>query len=175
MKILLADDDTVFRQRLAQAMIKRQHDVTQACHGGDAVALVKNASFDGVVIDLKMPQMNGLEALRDIMQLCPDLAVVILTGYGSIPSAMEAVRLGARDYLIKPTDVDQILAIFQRDEAALPLEEVNFTLPSLEQVEWEHIQRVLSDCQGNISEAARVLGLHRRSLQRKLQKYPPSR
>lgn len=174
MKILLADDDSVFRSRLAQAMVKREHYVMQAAHGGEAVALVQTEDFDAVILDLKMPQMNGLETLREIMAIRPTLTVMILTGYGSISTAMEAVRLGAKDYLIKPTDVDQILAILQREEDAVP-DDATFESPTLERVEWEHIQRVLLDCGGNISEAARVLGLHRRSLQRKLQKYPPQR
>lgn len=174
MKILLADDDSVFRPRLAQALVKRHHDVMQACNGVEALELVKREDFDAAILDLKMPQMNGLETLREIMNLRAGMPVMILTGYGSIPTAMEAVRLGARDYLIKPTDVDQIIAILQRDDDA-GCDEATFESPSLERVEWEHIQRVLSDCGGNISEAARVLGLHRRSLQRKLQKYPPQR
>ena len=174
MKILLADDDSVFRSRLAQAMVKREHDVMQAAHGGEAVALVQTEDFNAVILDLKMPQMNGLETLREIMAIRPTLTVMILTGYGSISTAMEAVRLGAKDYLIKPTDVDQILAILQREEDVVA-DDATFESPTLERVEWEHIQRVLLDCGGNISEAARVLGLHRRSLQRKLQKYPPQR
>ena len=102
------------------------------------------------------------------------MRILIHTGYGSIATAMEAIRLGAVDYLIKPTDVDALLASLV-DQAHSPGEELELSAPSLERVEWEHIQRVMADCDGNISEAARVLGLHRRSLQRKLQKYPPQR
>ena len=176
MRILLADDDDVFRQRLARALGERGHEVIQAATGKEALALTLAGAPEAALLDLKMPEMNGLEALRHMMLARPALAVVILTGYGSIPTAMEAVRLGALDYLIKPTDVDRILDVFlnlhDRGQAATP---VDMALPSLEMVEWEYIQRVLVDCDHNISEAARMLGLHRRSLQRKLQKYPPPR
>jgi two-component system response regulator RegA len=97
----------------------------------------------------------------------------VLTGYGSIATAVEAVRRGAIDYLNKPVDTEQILAVFDREHAAATATDVTEAKPSLARVEWEHIQRVLSDCGGNISEAARQLGIHRRSLQRKLSKLPP--
>jgi two-component system response regulator RegA len=99
--------------------------------------------------------------------------VVVLTGYGSIATALEAIRLGARHYLTKPADVDEILAAFDRERSGSPREPS--PVPSLARVEWEHINRVLADCGGNISEAARVLGIHRRSLQRKLAKFPAPR
>jgi two-component system response regulator RegA len=111
-----------------------------------------------------------------LIVLAPNTAIIILTGYGSIATAMEAVRLGAKDYLTKPTDVARILEIIQRDDTQQSSENrADPEPPSLERVEWEHIQRILSDCDGNISAAARLLGMHRRSLQRKLQKYPPTR
>jgi len=175
-RILLADDDDVFRQRLARALVERGHQVIQAAIGKAALEWTLAEAPEDAVLDLKMPRMNGLEALREMMTARPALAVVILTGYGSIPTAMEAVRLGALDYLIKPTDVERILAVFLDPHGRGHAEaQVDMELPSLEMVEWEHIQRVLADCDQNISEAARTLGLHRRSLQRKLQKYPPPR
>jgi two-component system response regulator RegA len=104
------------------------------------------------------------------------MQIVVLTGYGSIATALEATRRGAVDYLTKPADADQILAAFeksgQRPEAKNNAADAG-SAPSLARVEWEHIQRILTDCGGNISRAARVLGIHRRSLQRKLSKYPP--
>lgn len=176
MKILLADDDSTFRQRLARAIRERGHEVCEAEDGAQAITQADAFFPDAVILDLKMPHMNGLEALREIIARHAHAQVILLTGYGSIPTAMEAVRLGARDYLIKPTDVTQLLATLGKDPSDHESEPAHdLEPPSLERVEWEHIQRVLADCQGNISEAARVLGLHRRSLQRKLQKYPPQR
>jgi two-component system response regulator RegA len=123
-----------------------------------------------------MPEMEGLACLAKLILLAPKAAIIILTGYGSIATAMEAVRLGAKDYLTKPTDVARILEILQRDDILDGGEiRADPEPPTLERVEWEHIQRILTDCDGNISEAARLLGMHRRSLQRKLQKYPPTR
>jgi len=98
----------------------------------------------------------------------------VLTGYGSIATALEAVRLGANHYLSKPVDVDQILAAYEVIDSSSPGQSSPpATVPSLARVEWEHIQRILTDCSGNVSQAAKLLGLHRRSLQRKLLKYPP--
>lgn len=174
MNILLADDDAAYRQRLARALISRGHQVTQATDGAEAVQSLSDPNIEAAILDLKMPQQNGLEVLREILAQRPTLRVLIHTGYGSIASAMEAIRLGACDYCIKPTDVEKLLeslAIHNPPSG----QEIELPTPSLERVEWEHIHRVIADCQGNISEAARVLGLHRRSLQRKLQKYPPQR
>jgi len=111
------------------------------------------------------------------MELEPRTVVVVLTGYGSIATALEAVRLGAVHYLTKPADVDEILARFARGDGARGAVTASPTdsVPSLARVEWEHIQRVLEDCGGNVSQAARVLGIHRRSLQRKLGKAPTAR
>jgi len=99
----------------------------------------------------------------------------VLTAYGSIATALDALRLGAVHYLTKPADVDEILAAFDREVAPESTAEPSYDPPSLARVEWEHINRVLADCGGNISQAARVLKIHRRSLQRKLGKYPPQR
>jgi len=172
MKILVADDDDAYRLRLARALEARGHDVITARDGAEAMHLGECTTMDAAILDLKMPCHDGIEVLRQMIQKHPDLRILIHTGYGSIASAMEAVRLGAIDYRIKPTDVDALISALQQqapdEELPLPLK-----TPSLERVEWEHIQRVIADCRGNISEAARTLGLHRRSLQRKLQKYPP--
>jgi two-component system response regulator RegA len=104
------------------------------------------------------------------------MTIIMLTGYGSIPTAISATKRGADYYLGKPADAEQILAVYDNLRTA-PSEshEVPQTVPSLARVEWEHMQRVISDCGGNISQAARLLGIHRRSLQRKLEKYPPPR
>jgi two-component system response regulator RegA len=124
------------------------------------------------VLDLRMPGGSGLELLRELKRQDPATRVLMLTGYGSIATAVEAVREGAIGYLPKPADADEILAALAGANTA---KERGIDTPSLARAEWEHIQRVLSDCGGNISEAARRLGIHRRSLQRKLHKYPPTR
>ena len=174
MNILLADDDSAYRQRLARALTARGHCVKQAVDGAEALELLRDHDIEAAILDLKMPQQNGLEVLRSILIIRPGLRVLIHTGYGSIASAMEAVRLGACDYCIKPTDIEKLLDSLATQTTS-PVPEIELPTPSLERVEWEHIHRVIADCHGNISEAARVLGLHRRSLQRKLQKYPPQR
>jgi two-component system response regulator RegA len=123
-----------------------------------------------------MPGGSGLELVSDLLAINSEMEIVVLTGYGSIATAVEATRRGAVDYLTKPADADQILAAFEKSgkkSAAKNVSAGMATVPSLGRVEWEHIQRILTDCGGNISQAARVLGIHRRSLQRKLSKYPP--
>lgn len=174
--ILVVEDDEIYRERLMRAFRERGFDVFGAEDGERALQLAAEESPDLVLVDLKMPKRGGLELLKQLRDLDEDVRVVVLTGYGSIATAMEAVRLGARHYLTKPADADEILQAFDR-EASEPYAELTSPkeAPSLARTEWEHINRVLSDCGGNISQAARVLGLHRRSLQRKLAKYPPRR
>jgi two-component system response regulator RegA len=110
------------------------------------------------VVDLRLPDMSGLDVVRELKAIDPATAVVVLTGYGSIATALEAIRLGAVHYLTKPTDADRVLEAFEHGLAARP-RELALDTPSLARVEWEHIQRVLADCGGNISEAARTLSM----------------
>jgi two-component system response regulator RegA len=173
--ILVVDDDDVFRERLARALLHRGHEVRTAANADEALALAQAESPEYAVVDLKMPGRGGLQLLAELKALDPSTEVVVLTGYGSIATALEAVRRGALDYVAKPVDADELLAAFGRAAgvpAALP---ETAATPTLARAEWEHIQRVLADSEGNVSEAARRLGLHRKSLQRKLHKYPPSR
>jgi two-component system, response regulator RegA len=174
--ILIVDDDEVFRNRLARAFVERGYDVRTAGDYDAAVAQAQGDSPELAVLDLKMPGRSGLELVKALREIDPATKMLVLTGYGSIATAIDAVRLGATYYLAKPADADDIVAAFARGEAP-PLEppDIDYKAPSLARAEWEHINRVLSDCGGNISEAARRLGIHRRSLQRKLQKYPPSK
>jgi two-component system response regulator RegA len=174
--ILLVDDDEVFRNRLARAFVDRGYDVRTGNDYDSGLASAREDSPEFAVIDLKMTGRGGLELVKAISEIDPQTKIVVLTGYGSIATAIDAVRLGATYYLSKPADADDIVNAFARGQAP-PLEppEVEYKAPSLARAEWEHINRVLSDCGGNISEAARRLGIHRRSLQRKLQKYPPNR
>ncbi len=171
--LLVVDDDDIFRERLARSLQRRGYDVRQAAHPSAARAAAREESPELAVIDLRMPGESGLELLRDLRRIDASTRVIVLTGYGSIATAVEAMRLGAAGYLSKPADADEIIAAFTREEKA-PLEPTSeYQAPTLARAEWEHIQRVLSDCGGNVSRAARRLGIHRRSLQRKLQKYAP--
>ncbi len=172
--LLLVDDDAVYRERLAKALTARGYEVRTAADAETAVALAQADSPELAVLDLRMPGDSGLELLRYLKAIDPTTRVLMLTGYGSIATALEAVRLGAVHYLTKPADVDEILAAFDRDGS--PVESSSdLETPSLARVEWEHLQRVLIDCEGNLSEAARRLGLHRRSLQRKAARKRPTK
>jgi two-component system, response regulator RegA len=169
---LIVDDDEVFRGRLARGFRLRGWESLEAGDGAAALAAVGEAAPDLAIVDLRMEGESGLDTVRALRAADATLSIVMLTGYGSIATALEAIKCGADHYLTKPVDVDQIVAAFdslRSGSAAQP----PATVPSLARVEWEHIQRVLADCGGNISQAAKLLGVHRRSLQRKLGKYPP--
>ena len=173
--ILIVEDDEIFRQRLARAMTDRGLEVRTASDAPAAlVEARKGEPPELAVVDLRMPGGSGLDVVRELKALEPAMRILVLTGYGSIVTAVEAIKLGATNYLTKPADADEILNVLQADspDAAQPSNSA-MAPPSLARTEWEHIQRVLADCAGNISEAARRLGLHRRSLQRKLGKNPP--
>jgi two-component system response regulator RegA len=173
-RMLVVDDDAIFRDRLVKALLARGIDARGAASAAEARDAIDQFRPQRVVLDLRMPGETGLVLLRELAKSDPPIQIVLLTGYGSIATAVEAVRRGAVDYLTKPADADQILAAFDRleDPEAMP-PVAQDPSPSLARVEWEHIQRTLTDCGGNISEAARKLAIHRRSLQRKLAKLPP--
>lgn len=179
--LMVVDDDATFRKRVLRAFEARGYEVCGAPDAEEALALAREETPELALVDLRMPGRSGLELVRELKQLDPSINVVVLTGYGSIATALEAVRLGATHYLTKPADVDEILAAFRRRDGEMPdftereLPQGDDQVPSLARVEWEHIQRVLTDCGGNVSQAARLLGVHRRSLQRKLNKYPVKR
>ena len=172
--ILLVDDEEHFRDRLSRALTKRDYEVLQAGNYDEALKVIKKHRPNMAVFDLRMPGPSGLELVKSALELNPLLKIVVLTGYGSIATATEAIRLGAINYLPKPADTDEILAAFAIDnpEAIAPPQK-DIETPSLGRVEWEHINRVLTDCGGNISAAAKKLNIHRRTLQRKLLKFPP--
>jgi two-component system, response regulator RegA len=172
--ILLVDDDERLRERLALALTKRGYAVRTAGSYDEALLAARESSPEYAVLDLRMPGPSGLELLRALKELDAETRIVVLTGYGSIATTIDAMKLGAVYYLQKPADADEILAAFARGEGA-PVDAAHESSdpPSLERVKWEHVARVLSDVGGNVSEAARKLKLHRRSLQRMLQKFPP--
>jgi two-component system response regulator RegA len=171
-KYLVVDDQELLRDRLGRALQARGHQVRMAADTEQALCFV-GWGPERAIVDLRLGEEDGLALVAALVERLPAIEIVVLTGYGSIAAAVEAVRLGASNMLQKPADVDMILAAFDKG-AQPPLSEAPvYEPPSLARAEWEHIQRVLADCGGNISEAARRLGIHRRTLQRKLQKYPP--
>jgi two-component system response regulator RegA len=172
--MLIVDDDKLLRDRLVQAFTGRGYETHGAATFEQALAAARLDPPEYAVVDLRIAEQSGLELLRELLTLDPETQIVMLTGYGSIATAIDAVRLGAVHYLSKPADADDILAAFARGKSApAPGADPGFVAPSLARAEWEHIHRVLADCDGNVSEAARRLKVHRRSLQRKLAKYAP--
>lgn len=173
--ILIVDDDDAFRERVARAFVKRGYDVRVASSGASAVELAAADSPELALVDLRMPGEWGLHTVRELVQIDGSTKIVVLTAYGSIATALEAIRLGAAGYLQKPATLDEIEIAFRRSEATPDQSvEAPTRVPSLARAEWEHINRVLTECDGNIRKAARLLGLHRRTLQRKLAKFPVS-
>jgi two-component system response regulator RegA len=167
--LLIVDDDEPFRSRLVRAFRDRGFEATGAGNFDEAVAIAQADTPELALVDLRLPGPSGLEVVKALKALDMTTNVVVLTGYGSIATAVESLKLGATSYLTKPVDADQILAAFDGSGSAM------VTAPAaqpLARVEWEHIQRVIADCDGNVSQAARILGIHRRSLQRKLSKNP---
>lgn len=172
--MLVVDDSDVLRERLAKAFRDRGYRVATASNADEAIDAVRAGSVGFAVIDLKMPGRSGMVLLKELRALNPTLKVVILTGFGSIATAVEAMRLGAVNFVSKPADADDVLNAFEVDSPpSQPETRGDVEAPTLARAEWEHIQRILADCGGNVSEAARRLGIHRRSLQRKLHKLAP--
>lgn len=170
-KLLIVDDDPLFCSVLAKAMTRRGFIATIAHDAQEAQEAVELTSPDYAVIDLKMPGESGLTLVVALKNRFPALRIVVLTGYASIATAIEAVKLGATYYLAKPADIDAIIEAFGKDEGNSTMP-VTDTPPSINKLQWEYMQKVLADTGGNISEAARILGMHRRTLQRKLAKKP---
>jgi two-component system response regulator RegA len=174
--VLVVDDDEVFRNRLCRALSQRNWEAEAAPDGEEALKFARDRSPDLVLVDLRMPGKSGLDLVPELRAIDSSMTIIVLTGYGSIPTAISAMKKGADHYLSKPADADQILAVYDTLRASPgDTPEAPESVPTLARVEWEHMQRVIADCDGNISQAARLLGIHRRSLQRKLVKYPPPR
>ena len=165
------DDDEDFLSALAPAMIKRGFMVTLANSAEKAFALAKVEPPEFAVVDLKMSGNSGLVLVRQLASLDAGTRIVVLTGYANVATAVEAIKLGATHYLAKPVDADEIVAAFDRQSGDAEIE-LSSNPISINRLEWEHIQRVLHDQNGNISAAARALNIHRRTLQRKLGKCP---
>ena len=174
-QLLIVDDDDNFRATLVAEFAERGYRVAAAASLEEFRRLIP-VEYAFAVIDLKLERDSGLTVLQKLRETSPSCKVVIMSGYGSIATAVKAIKLGAHDYLTKPTSIAAIesalLGAGQHDEAGAMRAD---TVPSLARHEREYIEHVLEQCGGNISEAARRLGLHRQSLQRKLRKYPPAK
>lgn len=172
LRLLIVEDDTDFATALSHAMTRRGIDVAVASDAAAAHDMADRFAPTHAVVDLKLPGASGLRVVEQLAARDPAPAIVVLTGFASIATAVEAVRLGARHYLAKPANADEILAALRRDEPDAAIE-VSPTPLTIARLEWEHIQKVLAEHDGNISATARALKMHRRTLQRKLDKRPP--
>ena len=166
--LLLIDDDEVFTRVLSRALTSRGFTVAVAHDAAGALALTRREHPRYAVLDLKLGADNGLSLIPQLLAVAPQLRILLLTGYASIATAVEANKRGADNYLPKPVTAEALLRALN-DEPAV--EDID-TMTPLSRLEWEHIQQALLTCDGNISAAARLLGMHRRSLQRKLAKRP---
>lgn len=184
--ILIIDDDIEFCAVLRRALIRRGYTAESAHNATEALDMAKRHSPDRIVLDLNLAGHgsqgshgngrleNGLALIAPLKQLCPDARIVLLTGYASIATAVDAIKSGATHYLAKPVDINTLLSAFEQDHDTSP----SACSPppsdplSVDRMEWEHIQRVLHEHGGNISATARALKMHRRTLQRKLGKHP---
>jgi len=171
-RFLIVDDDEALCSVLARSLSRQGFEVDTAHSYDEALALARSKPFNRAVVDLKMEGPSGLHLIAAMKQECADIDIVMLTGYSSIATTVEAIKLGACNYLCKPAGVDEILAAFDGQPEAIAIPD---NPPSVDRLEWEHIQRVLNANGGNISATARALGMHRRTLQRKLQKRPVQR
>lgn len=169
--MLIVDDDQMFCHVLTRALERRGFAVTVAGNAASALRAAQENPPEYAVVDLNMPGESGLTLIPQLKALDEQTRIVVLTGYSSIATAVEAIKLGATHYLAKPANADEILAAFGREEGdtGTPISD---RPPTVNRLEWEHIQKVLLENNGNISATARALSMHRRTLQRKLNKRP---
>jgi two-component system response regulator RegA len=171
MRILIIDDDEIFAHTLVRSFKRRQIDSVVALDLRNALAAATKSDFDAVVLDLRLGKESGLGILEALRNAQPKARILMLTGYSSIATAVDAIKLGADNYLPKPAGAEEILKALQSSATDSTMD-IPEQAPSLDRLEWEHIQRVLMSNDGNISASARELGMHRRTLQRKLAKKP---
>lgn len=169
--LLIVDDDEVFCQILQRSMIKRAYDTEVAFSQKQAIDVAQHNKPDLAIVDLCIAQDSGLNVIKALLSINPKMRIVVLTGYASISTAIESIKLGAIHYLTKPAEINDIINAFYHDEGNVEAK-VEAKPMSAKRLEWEHLQKVLSDNDGNISAAARAMNMHRRTLQRKLQKKP---
>jgi two-component system response regulator RegA len=167
---LLVDDDALYLRALQRALHKRGIASATARTADEALRLATDETLDFALVDLRLGSQSGLDLIEPLRRACPRMRIVLLSGYASIATAVEAIKRGADDCLPKPTTAEMIVRALS-DQPELP-PEPSATMIPLDRLEWEHIHRALAESNGNVSAAARLLGMHRRSLQRKLAKRP---
>jgi two-component system response regulator RegA len=170
-RLLVVDDDRMFCRVLSEALARRGFAVVTAHSVDQALDVVGDDPPSHAVVDLSMPGASGLVLVRQLREMDAGMRILVLTGYASVATAVEAIKLGATHYLAKPADTEEIIAALHQGEGDADVH-VSDRPVSVRRLEWEHIQKVLNECDGNISAAARRLGMHRRTLQRKLAKRP---
>jgi len=170
-QVLIIDDDEVLRYSLNRALSRHGYQVREAESLAQTQAVLKQHKINWVVLDLRLGDESGLQLAQWILNHDSAISIVIITGYASVSTAVEAIKLGVKDYLIKPVSVEEIINALKKGhaDANKPIKRQPL---STKRLEWEHIQKVLLECDGNISHAAKALKMHRRTLQRKLQKKP---
>ena len=171
-RVLIIDDDEVLRYALSRALSRLGYDVSEAADLAGTERTIKTQHVDWVVLDLRLGNESGLAVAERILEHDPGISIVIITGYASVITAVEAIKLGVRDYLLKPTSAEEIVAALKSGSATKKNPAIKSTPMSPRRLEWEHIQKVLMEHDGNITRAAKALQMHRRTLQRKLQKKP---
>jgi two-component system response regulator RegA len=169
--LLLVDDDEVYCEVLGDALTKRNYDVAIAHNLKDALQLAAQTEPEFAVVDLRIGTESGLELVKQLAEQDENTRIIMLTGYASVATAVESIKLGAVHYLTKPATADEVVAALHREEGDASVEPSEQPL-SVKRLEWEHLQKVLTEHEGNISAAARALNMHRRTLQRKLAKHP---
>ena len=169
--LLLVDDDEIYCEVLSDALRKRNYAVSSAHNLATALQLARDIEPEYAVVDLRIGAESGLQLVKQLAELDDNTRIVMLTGFASVTTAVESIKLGAVHYLTKPATADEVVAALHRDEGDASVEPSEQPL-SVKRLEWEHLQKVLSEHKGNISAAARALNMHRRTLQRKLAKRP---
>ena len=169
--LLVVDDDLPFRERLSRSMQKKGFEVDSADSFASALEIIKKQNYDYAIVDMRLTDGSGLELIKKMKIKNPGTKSLLLTGYGNIATAVAAIKSGAIDYLPKPAEVDQIYDALTNSKGALPPPPENPM--TADRIRWEHIQRVFIQCNRNVSETARRLRMHRRTLQRILNKHAP--
>jgi len=172
--IIVVDDDIVFCDALARSLIKRNYEVVVAYNLSELQAISNLSDIKFGIVDLRLGEDSGLKVIKYLLDANPDMNILMLTAYASIATTVEAIKLGAKNYLTKPASIEEILEKLTVQAVSLetPIEDSHL---SVKRLEWEHLQKVLLEHNGNVSAAARALNMHRRTLQRKLQKKPVQR
>ena len=172
--LLLVEDDPVFSDVIGRTLSQRGFELTYAGDSTTAQKKIAEASFDFAILDLNLGDHNSLSLIAPLRDNNNKMKILILTGYASMATAVEAIKLGADNYLAKPADTDEVLSALFASADESPSNSIDMAPMSVKRLEWEHIQKVLNENEGNISKTARKLKMHRRTLQRKLQKRPVS-